>query len=92
MLCAYSIGAPIGDGQDIQGKPLLLFNNLTGYLLPAPTMVTTIDVEVEDDWTRTVTSTPIISPQTGLPRIESLENMAPAARPEKNAIMQLELS
>ena len=33
----------------------------------SPTMMV---VEVEEDWTRTVTSTPIITPTTGLFRIE----------------------
>ena len=35
----------------------------------APTIVMKIEVEVEDDWTNTVTRMPIIRPQNGLLRI-----------------------
>ena len=44
-------------------------------------MVTMIDVEVDDDWTRTVTSTPSMSSHTGLERISFSAKSDPAARP-----------
>ena len=34
-------------------------------MLPAATRPTMIDVEVDEDWTATVTNTPIITPTTG---------------------------
>jgi hypothetical protein len=42
---------------------------LTG-MVPAPTRETTIEVEVEDDWTKTVASTPTMSPAIGFSRSE----------------------
>ena len=37
---------------------------------PAPTRETTIEVEVEDDWTKTVANTPTMRPAIGLDRAE----------------------
>ena len=51
------------------------------YLLPAATMVTMMDVEVDDDWTRTVTSTPSMSSHTGFERISFSAKSDPAALP-----------
>lgn len=52
------------------------------YLHPGvPTMVTMIDVEVEELCTNTVTSTPIIKPATGLDNTLSAVNTSPAALP-----------
>ena len=51
---------------------------------PAETSLTIIDVEIEEDWTRTVTSTPIITPTTGFFNISELENKAPIVFPTKN--------
>ena len=48
---------------------------------PAPTSDTMIDVEVEELWTRTVTSTPIMRPHTGLLTTGDV-NRFPAVRPE----------
>ncbi len=45
-------------------------------------MVMTMLVEVDDDWTSTVTSTPIMSPATGLLSTSLLANTLPAAFPE----------
>ena len=51
------------------------------HLLSAATMVTTMEVVVEELWTRTVHSSPIITPQTGF-RTNSLSwNTWPAAFP-----------
>merc|ERR1719238_1135894 len=47
----------------------------------AATMVMTIEVEVEDDWTRTVTRTPTSMPAIGLLKISELRKSWPAWRP-----------
>lgn len=50
-------------------------------LHPVPTMVTTMEVDVEELWTSTVASTPIMSPTTGfLSRSLSLKTL-PACLP-----------
>jgi len=54
---------------------------LTGA--PALTRPTMIEVEVEEDWTRTVTRTPIMRPTTGFWRRSELENRAPMLRPPR---------
>lgn len=51
------------------------------FLQSDPTIVTTIDVDVDDDWTRTVTRTPIMSPTTGFCRSCESETNLPAALP-----------
>lgn len=48
-----------------------------------------MDVEVDDDWTRTVTRTPSIRPQIGLDKIESSENSSPAVRPATEKVAEL---
>ena len=54
--------------------------------LSDPTMVMTMEVEVEEDCTSTVTSTPIINPATGFVNRSLSANTFPAALPatEKN--------
>ena len=47
----------------------------------AATMVMTMEVEVEDDWTRTVTSTPMSMPAIGLLKSSELPKISPACRP-----------
>ena len=42
-----------------------------------------MEVEVEEDWTSTVTSTPIISPTTGFCSSSELENSAPMFLPPR---------
>jgi hypothetical protein len=51
------------------------------YLLPAATMATTMEVEVEELCRSTVASTPIITSATGLLRITLLRNTSPAVLP-----------
>ena len=52
------------------------------FHLPSPaTIATTIDVDVEELCTSTVTNTPIMSPATGLLRISFSEKALPAALP-----------
>lgn len=50
-------------------------------LIPLPTMATTIDVEVLELCTKTVTNTPIINPAIGLDRMAWLFNTFPAVTP-----------
>jgi len=54
---------------------------LTGA--PADTRPTMIEVEVEEDWTNTVTSTPIINPTTGFLRRSELEKRTPMFFPPR---------
>lgn len=54
------------------------------HLLPAATIDTTIEVVVEELWTRTVARMPIIRPATGLLRILFEANASPAAFPPSN--------
>lgn len=51
-------------------------------LLSAATMLTTMEVLVDELWTRTVERTPIITPQIGLLRSSLLRNTSPAALPK----------
>lgn len=53
------------------------------HSLPEPTIVMTIDVDVEELWTRTVARTPIMSPATGFDNSLSFWNVLPAVLPEK---------
>ena len=41
----------------------------------------TIDVEVDEDWTNTVTRMPMMNPVIGLLRNDSSENISPAVLP-----------
>ena len=41
----------------------------------------TIEVEVDDDWTRTVTRTPTSTPAIGLLKMSELRKIIPAWRP-----------
>ena len=59
-------------------KRLLEF--VQDHLLFAPTILTTIEVDVEELCTRTVTKMPIINPTTGLPR-KGPWKMSPVALP-----------
>lgn len=52
-------------------------------LLSAATMLTTMEVLVDELWTRTVERTPIITPQIGLLRSSLLRNTSPAALPKQ---------
>ena len=52
-------------------------------LLSAATMLTTMEVLVDELWTRTVERTPIITPQMGLLRSSLLRNTSPAALPKQ---------
>ena len=54
---------------------------LTGTL--ADTRPTMMEVEVEEDWTKTVTKTPIIKPTTGLVRSSELEKRDPRFFPPR---------
>ena len=65
----------------MHNEPKIFESMFKIYLLPAATMVTMMDVEVDDDWTRTVTSTPNMSSQTGLERISFSAKSDPAALP-----------
>ena len=47
----------------------------------AATIVMTIDVEVEEDWTSTVTRTPTSMPAIGLSKTFELRKIFPASRP-----------
>lgn len=51
------------------------------YLQPEDTMLTTIEEEVLELWTSTVTNTPITSPATGLASTALSWKMSPAALP-----------
>lgn len=51
------------------------------YLRPEATMLTTIEEEVLELCTNTVTKTPITSPATGLVSTSLFLKMSPAARP-----------
>jgi len=51
---------------------------------PDPTMETVMEVEVEEDCSRTVVSTPSIRPATGLDRIALFVNAWPAALPGRS--------
>ena len=46
-------------------------------------MATMMEVEVEEDWTKTVTKTPIIKPTTGLVRSSELEKRDPRFFPPR---------
>ena len=54
---------------------------LTGA--PADTRPTMMEVEVEEDWTNTVTNTPIINPTTGFVRSSELEKREPRFFPPR---------
>merc|ERR1719225_1841779 len=54
---------------------------LTGA--PADTRPTIMEVEVEEDWTNTVTNTPIIKPTTGFFSRSELEKRAPMFFPPR---------
>ena len=54
------------------------------YLLSAATMLTTMEVVVDELCTSTVARIPIMSPATGLLRILSRENTSPAVFPPSN--------
>ena len=54
---------------------------LTGA--PADTRPTMMEVEVEEDWTSTVTNTPIINPTIGFFRRSESENRAPMFFPPR---------
>jgi hypothetical protein len=54
---------------------------LTGA--PADTRPTMMEVDVEEDWTRTVTSTPIIKPTIGFFRSSESENKEPMFLPPR---------
>ena len=67
------------DTQKLKAKKVQILLEET---LPSPAIIaTTIDVDVEELCTRTVTSTPIMSPAIGLLSILFSENALPAARP-----------
>ena len=50
---------------------------------PADTRPTMMEVEVEEDWTNTVTSTPIINPTTGLVSSSEFEKREPRFFPPR---------
>jgi hypothetical protein len=50
---------------------------------PAETRATMIDVEVEEDWTNTVTRMPIMTPTTGLERSSEFEKKEERLRPPR---------
>lgn len=58
------------------------FDYIVVHSLSAATMLTTMDVLVDELWTRTVDKTPIITPQIGLLRSLLLLNTSPAALPK----------
>lgn len=64
---------------------VVITNNEEKYLLLEPTIVTTMEVEVDELWTMTVARTPSISPARGLDNTPLL-NALPAALP-MNTIM-----
>ena len=47
-------------------------------------MVTVMEVEVDELWSKTVTRTPIMSPHIGLSNRDWLVRAAPATRPVSN--------
>src|ERR1700733_13568196 len=57
-----------------------------------PTIVTTMDVEVDDDCTSTVTRTPITSPTTGFLSRSLSDMIRPAARPPTKRNAELKKS
>ena len=59
--------------------PIIIGMAWRTWIKSEPTIVTTIDVDVDDDWTRTVTRTPIINPTIGFWSNVELDINLPAA-------------
>ena len=82
---------PVKFSPPLKSKRLPIMNSviILQYSLPEETMATTMEVDVEELWTRTVASKPMTTPATGFERTEVSVKTSPACLPPKSRKAEL---